>query len=219
MSAPARIVFDLDGTLIDSAAAIVASYRAAFAACGVAPVRGIDAEIVGPPIDETLRLLSGSGNPALLARLAAAFRQGYDTAGVLETAPYPGIGAMLSALRATGRTLYLATNKRILPTRLIVRRLGWDDHFAAVYALDLFTPRLPGKAAMIGRLLADHGIDTARAVYVGDRLEDGEASEANGLPFIAATWGYGIPRASEMATRWRMATTPQALERMLLERP
>ncbi|MDR0717736.1 MAG: HAD hydrolase-like protein [Azoarcus sp.] len=218
MFAPASIVFDLDGTLIDSAAAILASYRAAFAACSVEPVRAIGADIVGPPINETLRLLTGSDDPALLERLAAAFRQGYDSEGLLETAAYPGIGEMLPVLRAAGRTLYIATNKRIHPTRLIVSRLGWDDHFAAVYALDLFTPRLPGKAAMIGRLLADHGIDAAQAVYVGDRIEDGEASEANGLPFIAATWGYGIPRATEMAARWREAATPRALARMLLER-
>ncbi|MDR1461569.1 MAG: HAD hydrolase-like protein, partial [Azoarcus sp.] len=57
---PAHIIFDLDGTLIDSAAAIVASYRTAFAACGIAPAQNIDADIVGPPINETLRLLANA---------------------------------------------------------------------------------------------------------------------------------------------------------------
>ncbi|MDR2092193.1 MAG: HAD family hydrolase [Azoarcus sp.] len=215
---PTHIVFDLDGTLIDSAAAILASYRAAFAACGLAPVRRIEANIVGPPINETLRLLVGSGDPALIGWLAAAFRQSYDEGGLLETAAYPGIDELLAALREEGCVLHIATNKRIHPTRLILDHLGWRDCFDAVYALDLFTPGLPDKAAMIGRLLADRRIGAAQAVYVGDRMEDGVAAEANGLPFIAAAWGYGGPRAEAMVARWRMAATPRELGRMLLDR-
>ena len=212
-----HIVFDLDGTLIDSAAAILASYRAAFAACGAVPVRPIETDIIGPPIDATLRLLAGDADPALTGKLSDAFKRGYDTGGLLETLAYPGVGEMLAALRAAGRSLHIATNKRIHPTRLILDHLGWSACFDAVYALDSFSPHLPDKATMIGRLLADHGINIAQAVYVGDRFEDGEAAEANNLPFIAATWGYGSPRATAMAARWREAATPHELGQMLLE--
>jgi phosphoglycolate phosphatase len=213
---PTHVVFDLDGTLIDSAGAILASYRAAFAACGLAPVRAIEAGIVGPPLGETLRQLAGSEDSELIARLADAFRQSYDKGGLLETLAYPGVGDMLRALRAAGMKLAIATNKRIHPTRLIVEHLGWVELFGpdSVYALDMFTPPLPDKAAMLGRLLIDQGIDAHRAVYVGDRAEDGEAAEANHLPFIAATWGYGIPHAGVM--RWREADTPSGLTRVLL---
>ncbi|MDR1228189.1 MAG: HAD family hydrolase [Azoarcus sp.] len=214
---PAHIIFDLDGTLIDSAGAILASYRTAFAACGLAPARSIDADIVGPPIDETLRLLAGDDDPALIGRLAAAFRQSYDNGGLLETAAYPGADELLATLREAGRALHIATNKRIHPTRLILDHLGWSACFDTVYALDLFSPELPGKAAMLGRLLADRRIEAARAIYVGDRIEDGVAAEASGLPFIAAAWGYGAPRAAAMAARWREAATPRELGQMLLE--
>ena len=80
-----------------------------------------------------------------------------------------------------------------------------------MYALDLFEPRLPDKAAMIARLLQDRGIDRADAVYVGDRGEDGESADANQLPFIAATWGYGSLEAGEMAPHWRAVASPAAL--------
>ena len=215
---PTHVVFDLDGTLIDSAGAILASYRAAFAACGLTPVQSIEANIVGPPLGETLRQLAGSEDSAIIARLVDAFRQSYDTGGLLETRAYPGIGDMLRALRAAGMKLSIATNKRIHPTRLIVEHIGWGDIFDAdsIYALDLITPPLPDKAAMLERLLADREIDTRRAVYVGDRIEDGEAAEANDLPFIIATWGYGIPCDEGMPARWRKATTPSGLKRMLL---
>ncbi|MCL2874919.1 MAG: HAD family hydrolase [Betaproteobacteria bacterium] len=215
---PTHVVFDLDGTLIDSAGAILASYRAAFAACGLTPVRDIEAGIVGPPLGETLRLLAGSEDPDLIARLTGAFKQSYDTEGLLETMPYPGVDDMLRALRAAGMKLSIATNKRIHPARLIVGYLGWGDIFDSVVALDAFTPPLPDKAAMLGRLLADQGIDAHRAVYVGDRIEDFDAAEANDIPFIAAAWGYGIPCAGKgmAVVRWHEAATPSRLKSMLL---
>ena len=206
-----QVLFDLDGTLIDSAPAILASYRDAFASTGHRPVIAIDAGIVGPPLLETLRMLAGTCDAAVIDALAAGFKASYDSSGYRQTAAYTGVDAMLRRLRAAGCTLSIATNKRLLPTRLILEHLGWSGHFAAVYALDLFEPRLPDKAAMIARLLQDRGIARADAVYVGDRGEDGESADANQLPFIAATWGYGSLEAGEMAPHWRAVASPAVL--------
>lgn len=211
-----HILFDLDGTLIDSAPAILASFRDAFAQTGITPVRAIDASVIGPPLTETLQLLSGSVDPALVARLAEAFKASYDSTGYQATAAYAGVGALLAELAAAGRHLSIATNKRIHPTRLILAHLGWSDFFSHVYALDLFTPRLPDKAAMIGRLLADQGIAREQAIYIGDRSEDGESADANGLPFIAVTWGYGSLTPAEMRDEWRAVARPDALGELLL---
>lgn len=211
-----HILFDLDGTLIDSAPAILASYREAFSRCDVTPARTIDESIVGPPLVETLQLLTGSHDPALIERLAEAFKASYDSEGYKQTAAYAGIGTMLQALRNAGLQLSIATNKRILPTRLILDHLGWLDHFEHLYALDLFEPRLPHKAAMIARLLADKEIPKDASIYIGDRSEDGESADANGLPFIAATWGYGSIEAEAMAGHWRATATPAELGTILL---
>lgn len=214
-----QVLFDLDGTLIDSAPAILASYRDAFASTGHKPVIAIDEGIVGPPLLETLRMLAGTHDTAVIDTLAAGFKASYDSSGYLRTAAYAGVDAMLRRLGAAGCTLSIATNKRLLPTRLILDHLGWSSHFAAVYALDLFEPRLPDKAAMIARLMQDHGIAHADAVYVGDRGEDGESADANHLPFIAATWGYGSLDAGEMAPHWRAAASPAALADEILGDP
>jgi len=211
-----HILFDLDGTLIDSAPAILASFRDAFAQTGMAPVCAIDESVIGPPLTETLQLLSGSTDPALVARLAEAFKASYDSTGYQATAAYAGVGTLLAELTAAGRRLSIATNKRIHPTRLILAHLGWSDFFSHVYALDLFTPRLPDKAAMIGRLLADQAIAKDQAIYIGDRSEDGESADANGLPFIAVTWGYGSLNADEMRAGWQAAAQPEALATLLL---
>ncbi|MHB1374526.1 MAG: HAD family hydrolase [Thauera sp.] len=207
----AHVLFDLDGTLIDSAPAILASYRDAFAAAGLEPVIPIDAGIVGPPLLETLEMLAGTTDAGVVDRLAVGFKASYDSTGYRQTAAYAGVGDMLQRLADAGCSLSIATNKRLLPTRLILDHLGWSSHFAAVYALDLFEPRLPHKAAMIARLMQDRGIAPEQAVYVGDRSEDGESADANGLPFIAATWGYGSLVAAEMAPHWQAVATPAAL--------
>ena len=211
-----HILFDLDGTLIDSAPAILASFREAFAQTGVVPVRAIDEAIIGPPLKETLQMLAGSSEAGLIGQLEAAFKASYDSEGYKATAAYAGVGDLLAALAGAGLTLSIATNKRIHPTRLILEHLGWLHHFAHIYALDLFTPRLPDKAAMIARLLADQQIPQDQAVYIGDRSEDGESADANGLPFIAVTWGYGSLTAAEMRPDWRAAAQPAALAALLL---
>ncbi|BAL24050.1 HAD family hydrolase [Azoarcus sp. KH32C] len=206
-----HVLFDLDGTLIDSAPAILASYRDAFASAGRTPAIAIDESIVGPPLLETLQLLTGSTDAALIAELASHFKASYDTSGYRATSAYAGVGEMLARLTASGCRLAIATNKRLHPTRLILEHLGWSGYFGAVYALDMFEPRLPDKAAMIARLLADHCIERDNAVYIGDRSEDGESADANDLPFLAATWGYGSLEPSEMASHWRAFASPTEL--------
>lgn len=212
-----HILFDLDGTLIDSAPAILASFRDAFAQSGIAPARAIDESVIGPPLNETLQLLSGSDDPAQVNRLAEAFKASYDSEGYKATAAYAGVGELLAELAGAGLSLSIATNKRIHPTRLILDHLGWHGHFKHVYALDLFAPRLPNKATMIGRLLADQGIAKEEAIYIGDRSEDGESADANALPFIAVTWGYGSLTSAEMRDDWRSAAQPAALGKLLLQ--
>jgi len=206
-----HIIFDLDGTLIDSAPAILASFRAVFAAAGLTPARAIDESIIGPPLKETLALISGSQDAALLAELAGRFAVIYDSKGLLATEAYAGVDRLLRELAGTGLALSIATNKRIFPTRKILEHLGWSALFRHVYALDLFEPRLPDKAAMLRRLLTDQGIARHQAIYVGDREEDGLAAQGNDLPFLAATWGYGSLSPQELQPGWRLLSRPDEL--------
>lgn len=215
------VIFDLDGTLVDSAPGILASFAGAFSDYGVAPNRPLTPALIGPPLRETMAYLCDGDDPALLDRLTAAFKAHYDTEGYRQTRPFEGVDDMLSGLDNAGLGLYIATNKRALPTGLILRHLGWDGLFQQIYSLDSFTPALPHKTALLGRLLAAAGLSAADGVYVGDRVEDRDAAHANGLRFAWALWGFGdaagadddglrlaVPDPAPLLALWRGSATP-----------
>lgn len=189
--AQAAVLFDLDGTLIDSAPSILAGFGQALELAGMAPAAPLTPALIGPPLRQALARLCGSDDPAVLDRLAGHFKSYYDSEGYRLSVAYPDTGATLQALHAAGVALHLATNKRHAPTLSILAHLGWLPWFSSVYALDSTAGGYADKRAMLAAQLADHGIDAARACYVGDRDEDRDAATGNGLPFIGVDWGYG----------------------------
>lgn len=186
-----QIIFDLDGTLVDSAPSILASLDAALQAQGVAPRRALARDLIGPPLGSTLRDLAGDVDQTTLTVLIEHFKADYDGERYKRTEAFDGIGALLARLHASGTELYLATNKRMVPTRKILDLFGWTKFFTGVYALDGFIPPVLDKTAMLGALLRGRGIEAVTAAYVGDRHEDEVAARANDLRFFGVNWGYG----------------------------
>ncbi len=185
------LLFDLDGTLIDSAPSILAGFKAAFQEAGIAPVVPLTSAIIGPPLVQTLANLTGGADSATLSALAEGFKRHYDSEGYKETVVFPGVADMLVALAGLGLDMHIATNKRLLPTERILDYLGWRSWFRTVYASDMPGRGFKGKGHMVAAQLADLGLSKEAACYIGDRQEDREAAEENSLAFIAACWGYG----------------------------
>jgi phosphoglycolate phosphatase len=191
MSPITTIIFDLDGTLIDSSKSILAGFAGAFAAEGLSPVVALRPEIIGPPLKETLSILAGSSDGALIERLAGHFKAHYDSVGYRETTVFSGIPEMLAGLAGLHIPLHIATNKRLIPTRRILDHLGWTAYFRTVRALDAWSPAVGNKAEMIARQLKEETLSPDSTLYVGDREEDFIAARANHLHFALAAWGYG----------------------------
>ena len=208
------LIFDLDGTLIDSSASILAGFAAALEKQNITPKVALSAQIIGPPLRQTLAILSGTNDEAIIDRLASDFKAYYDTEGYKATHVFPGIDQMLRQLKDDGFELNIATNKRILPTRLILEHLDWSGLFQSVYALDLRTPAFPNKASMLTQLLLDLNIEKTKASYIGDRPEDGQAADKNELTFYAAEWGYSPFSENETQQHWIKVNTPEALHRL-----
>jgi len=185
------IIFDLDGTLIDSAPSILASIEAAFDSIGIRPAQALTQALIGPPLVETLTSVLRAQDANYLPDLIELFKHHYDETGYLNTRVYAGVPQMLEALSRQGVCLWIATNKRIAPTRRIINHLGWLNLFQGVYALDYWTPSLTNKAAMLVGLRKDIQTIARTVIYVGDRAEDAEAAKSCEMPFLWAAWGYG----------------------------
>jgi len=210
-----HIIFDLDGTLIDSSPSILAGFAYALEQMGVKPARPLTSEVIGPPLMQTLTNLSGSTDIALLKALAEHFKSHYDTEGYKKTVVFQGMDEMLQALAKAGKQLYIATNKRLNPTLKIMQHLGWSQLFAGIYALDYYQPAVASKQEMIGRILEDHGLVLADSLYVGDRFEDGMSAEGNGLEFAMVTWGYLDEASGKPPENWAIYQSPQALQQAI----
>lgn len=185
------VVFDLDGTLIDSAPGILSSFEAAFSQHGITPLKPWQTGLIGPPLLHTIAKQCDSQDHDLLDALRAAFVACYDSGGYRLSTPYPGIDTVLLAMQSLGIRMFVATNKRIAPTQLILEHLGWNTFFEGVFGVDSFLPSQTSKADVIRRICQHFGLTASRSWYVGDRVEDYEAASLAGLPFVLAVWGFG----------------------------
>ena len=188
---PRLAVFDLDGTLVDSAPDIHAALDRLMAARGVAPFAR--AEVVGM-IGDGVRVLV---ERALAARglafdeaTLAAFTADYTARAAEATALFPGIAAALDALAAAGWALAVCTNKPAAATAALLGALGLAGRFAAVGGGDSFPVRKPDPGHLLGTLRQAGG-DPGRAVMIGDHRNDVLAASGAGLPCLFAGWGYG----------------------------
>jgi phosphoglycolate phosphatase len=186
-----NVIFDLDGTLIDSSLGILSALSIAFDKCNIVPNIPIDSNLIGPPLDEMLNLLSGSNDQNILKELSDTFKECYDSSAYLKTQAFDGVEKMLKRLKEIDVTLYIATNKRNIPTQKIIKQLGWGELFDDIYALDSFYPAIEEKTLLINEIIKIHKLHRSDTLYVGDREEDGLAADKNNIKFLLTAWGYG----------------------------
>ena len=186
-----HVLFDFDGTLVDSAPAILSCFEQVLRAHHLQACRAIDESLIGPPLRQTLASLTGQSEPEVLDRLSASFKDIYDTQACMTTPAYSGWEPVLRILREGGFTLAIATNKRLAPTMRILDALGWSEYFTEVLASDSHPKLYSDKTGMIAGLLTMLGIQPQQAIYVGDTAPDGHAAAANNVDFWPVAWGYG----------------------------
>jgi phosphoglycolate phosphatase len=207
MSLSGRLVlFDLDGTLVDSSPGIHAAVRYAAAALGrpepTAPqLRGM----VGPPLQDGFALVLGVP-VAEVPRAVAAYREHYAAGALLQASVHDGVPDLLAALRAAGATLAVATSK---PEPFAVRLLehtGLLPAFASVHGATM-DGLVRHKDQVVAAALAAHP-DGRDPVLVGDRSHDVLGAAAHGLPCIGAGWGPAEDGELETAGAVAVAATP-----------
>lgn len=177
------IVFDLDGTLVDSFDDISAAFRRSFHVVGCEPP---SAEAVRSLIGKPLRdMYAPWVAEEAIEALVAEYRRDYSERCAESTRPFPGVVELLEALRADGRALAVATTKTTWMARTVMGRLGLEQHVDHVQGTDGF-PHKPAPD-VIEHALANVG--RPGAWMIGDAVSDIVAGRAAGLRTCAVTWG------------------------------
>lgn len=185
------VVFDLDGTLADTALDLAAALNHTLGRLGRPAV---------PP--DSVRKLVGQGARMLLRRALAAsggasqplieegyaiFIEYYGANICVATTPYPALEPALDALTKRGVALAVCTNKPERLTYGLLDALRWSARFQAVVGADTLATRKPDPAPLIEAIARAGG---GRAVLVGDSSVDAETAKAAGLPFVAVSFGF-----------------------------
>ena len=184
------VLFDLDGTLLDSAVDLYAALRNQCDEMDVAaPAYEMVREVVSRGSRAILRCaFPAIGEPELLA-LVPRYLELYEALMVDQTRPFEGVDELLAVIEAQGLAWGIVTNKPGFLTDGLVERIGWSARVAAVVSGDTLAVKKPDPAPVL--LACERaGLDPSRCLFVGDDRRDVLAGEAAGLYTVAVRWGY-----------------------------
>ncbi len=183
------ILFDLDGTLIDSAPAIHASVNHMLADLGAEPLGLAEVKsFVGNGIVVlTRRIIAARGLAQPLDDLVAHLLRHYDTDAEAMTTLYPGVPQALQELHRAGHRMGICSNKPEGPARHILTHFGLDGLFVTIIGGDTVGVTKPDPAPL---LAAKAALGGGPAVFVGDSEVDADTAVRAAMPFILFTEGY-----------------------------
>lgn len=186
-----NVLFDLDGTVIDSYCGIQAAFDFAYLNMyGKENVTSIKS-IIGPPVGEILVRLTHEQDKDRINNFVEIFKKQYDTNDYKRSALYEGMKDVLNTLSEANVKLYIATNKRSSATSLILDYLSVSHYFAGIYCNDSRNPVYSCKEEMVAEIIRDGMLHTGSTVLVGDTLQDQVAAKHNSIDFIFAAYGFG----------------------------
>jgi len=182
------VIFDLDGTLIDSSSGVLSSLRHALTHVGI-PFADLPTSVsTGPPLRDLILSSAPSLMPDQLESSISVFKQHYDLEGCIFSPLFEGVSHLVEQLNAHGFCLFIATNKRQLPTRRIIDHHGLTPFFRGIYSIDSPEVVRPEKTAILSSLRRDFFLPSS-SLYIGDRHDDLLAAERSGLRYAFPRWG------------------------------
>ncbi len=197
------IVFDLDGTLVDTAPDLIGSLNVLLAREGLAPItlnegRGLIGGGVRPLIERGLAAQGRVLTAAQLDELYADYVTHYAEHIADGSRPFPGVESALDALAARGSRFAVCTNKLAWLSVRLLDRLGLSARFVAVCGQDTFGMQKPDPE-VLRRTIRAAGGDLADSVMVGDSATDITTARAAGVPVVAVDFGYTDVPVAELA--------------------
>jgi phosphoglycolate phosphatase len=186
-----NLIFDLDGTLVDSIPGIEGAIRnAVYQTLGVQKLPDLR-PLIGPPIRTIIKRIFPKLHELEITRIEEKFREIYDNEGWKSTYLYPGVMDALQTLRLNGNSLYVATNKPLCPTNKILNELKLAPLLTSWVCRDSKQPPFLTKLEVLNNLIGSHKMIRKTTYYIGDQPEDFEVALPSGILFIGVTYGYG----------------------------
>lgn len=201
MRLPATVVFDLDGTLVDTGPDLTAALNHALSVLGRPALPEADVrDMVGSGalklIERGLAKTGGEARELTLAMMPL-FLEYYADNIAVHSLPYPGVVAAMDALAAAGCRLAICTNKTEALARKLVTALGWEARFAAIVGGDSLPVRKPDPEHLLATIRAAGG-DPADSAFVGDTHFDVNAGVAAGVPTVAVRFGFSVDAVEDL---------------------
>ncbi len=184
------IIFDLDGTLVDSAADIIDCLAKAYASVSMSGTVEIKKTHIGPPLREIVRSVTPGLDEKIVAQIIKLFRRRYDRSALKKTVFKEGVDETLKTLAGLDKRMFLVTNKPITPTRSILSNLG-ISFFCDIVTPDILPDRIMSKSEMVLYVKGKWRLKTESTLMVGDTASDVHAARDNGIISAILTNGYG----------------------------
>ena len=187
------ILFDLDGTLVDTSPGVGHALREAIVAVmpGRETIIPNVRSLIGPPIHDMLKKALPSADSAILNELECRFRQSYDSIGWQECTAYNGVAETMARLVQLNVKCFVVTNKRNMPTIRILDRLKLNAYFSEIVSWDSGITPFASKSDMAHYIIQKHRLNSEETLLVGDSSDDAQAAQVCGARFAAVTYGYG----------------------------
>ncbi|MDO4437108.1 MAG: HAD hydrolase-like protein [Coriobacteriaceae bacterium] len=191
------VLFDFDGTLADTGAAVMRTAKAVLAERGIEASPDDLRKLIGPPLVTGFRD-TFQVSQAIAEELTVAYRALFDKkVQPSDYPPIPGVPELLDALEQEGRRIAIATSRKEDGARRMVDALGWTHRFECV--MGLHEPYRLTKADSIRDALAFMDADAQDAVMIGDRFNDIEGARACGAPVVGVYTGAAQPGEHDAA--------------------
>lgn len=184
-----NVIFDLDGTLIDTQIDIKESFQKA-----VKNIKGLKIDFttieIGPPLEEMIRKSILTVSDEEVINIVTNFRAIYRKCGFQNTRCYKGIGSLLRKLKKKDKHIFVATNKPAILTRTIIDNLN-IYYFDDIVTIDSIDDIVLSKTAMVSFLIEKHQLNKKLTFMVGDSWSDIYSARENAISSIGVGYGYG----------------------------
>ncbi len=185
-----NFIFDLDGTLVDSAYDIIIYLKQAYQSIGIKDIN-IPSTVIGPPLSEIINTLTPELPEEKKFLVVSRFKNYCDNNPHDRITPYPNVKEILHILENKKKKIFLATNKRFKSSISILENFNILSHFSDIMSSDYMVGTTISKSKMLEILIEKHLLLKNKTIMIGDSLSDYTASYDNGIEFIFCSYGYG----------------------------